>query len=118
MARDGIVSTRGKHKRQRSFPGARCARPDNKKLHQDEARERQEAWAKLSPQEQLRALDGRPGESRNQRARIQARVDRPRVATSVNVAREGAVGDKDVRVKAKDRRTQERKERPGSVDQS
>ena len=34
--------------------------------------ERSAAWAKLSPQEKLIVLDGRPGNSRRQRTRINA----------------------------------------------
>jgi hypothetical protein len=42
------------------------------------AEERQEAWAKMTPQQQLKALDGRLGKgvgAKKQRARIQERID-------------------------------------------
>lgn len=39
-----------------------------------EATERQKEWAKLNPKQQLAELDKRPGESKKQRARIQAQV--------------------------------------------
>jgi hypothetical protein len=97
-------------------------RPDNRKHRQEEAKERLEAWTKLSPQEQLKALDGRPGGSKKQRARIQARIDRPKVAAVAKTdeafrkfgeqkAVERAVETE--RLKAKDRRAQERQDRPG-----
>jgi hypothetical protein len=54
----------------RLFPGAKSPRPDHYKGRQEEAKARLEAWAALSPEKQLAALDTRPGESKRQRARI------------------------------------------------
>jgi hypothetical protein len=60
----------------RLFPAAKSPRPDHYKGRQDEAKERLEAWNKLSPQEQLKALDSRPGESKKQRARLLAKINK------------------------------------------
>ncbi len=116
MAREGITSTRGHHKRTRMFVGGR-PRPDNKKHKQAEAKERLEAWTKLSPKEQLKALDGRPGGSTKQRARILARTDNPRtkkVTEDKGVTVTVTEGETTSRVKAKDRKAQERTKRPGA----
>lgn len=110
MAREGIVHKRGGHKRQRTFPGARGPAPHHKAGRVAEAQERQAAWAKLSPQEQLKLLDRRPGGSKRQRARLEAAIDRakhrPKVEASV-------VASDSNPLKAKDRRAQEQKGRPG-----
>lgn len=42
-----------------------------------EAVERQTAWAALTPQQKLAALDLRPGASKRQRARIMATIEKP-----------------------------------------
>jgi len=91
-------------------------RPDNTEIKRKEALERNEAWAKLSPVQQLKALDSRFGEGKGaarQRARIQAKIDRPKkqdVATSAVTSPETTTTPNKVR--AKDRRAQERSERP------
>jgi hypothetical protein len=97
-------------------------RPDNRKHRQEEAQERLAAWTKLLPQEQLKALDGRPGGSKKQRARIQARIDRPKAVAKTDEAfkkfGEQKMAERAAepeRLKAKDRRAQEQKVRPGHV---
>jgi hypothetical protein len=42
--------------------------------------ERAVAWAKLSPQEKLLVLDGRPGNSRRQRTRLNVEIARAQAA--------------------------------------
>lgn len=59
----------------RLFPGARSPRPDHYEGRKNEAKERLEAWQKLTPQQQLAALDSRPGASKRQRARILAKLN-------------------------------------------
>ena len=52
-------------------------RPDNRKHRQEEAKERNESWASLSPAAQLKELDRRLGPgmgAKKQRAKIKARV--------------------------------------------
>lgn len=44
--------------------------PDRKRLKQKEAQSRQAAWSLLSPEEKLRSLDSRPGNSKKERNRI------------------------------------------------
>jgi hypothetical protein len=92
-------------------------RPDNNKSKQDEAKERAEAWQKLSPVQQLKALDARFGEGKGagrQRARILAGIEKAknRPAAEPKKAPEQVVQSEGDRLKAKDRRAQERKERP------
>jgi hypothetical protein len=60
----------------RLFPGAKSPRPDHHKGRQTEAKERNEAWAALSPEKQLEVLATRPGESKRQRARILAKMNK------------------------------------------
>lgn len=104
------LSKRMNNKRRFSGDGPR---PDNLKHKQDEAKERQEFWSKLSAQEKLNFLDRRPGEAKKQRARILAQVEAakkpapaPKKSPAVEKSQEGA------RVKAKDRRDAQRQERP------
>jgi hypothetical protein len=113
------ISKKQNSKRRHTGPGPR---PDNRKHRQEEAKERLEAWTKLSPHAQLKALDGRPGGSKKQRARIQARIDNPRPQVKAKIDEAGKkFGEKlaaeraeeTERLKAKDRRAQERQERPG-----
>ena len=109
MSKEGIIKKFGSHDRKRLFPGARGAAPHNKANRQKEALERDAFWAKLTPQEQLAALDKRLGKgvgAEKQRARIQARIDEAAKAPAA------AGGSKDLHLKAKDRRAAERAERP------
>lgn len=46
--------------------------PENKRRKQQEAQTRQAAYASLSVEERLRALDRRPGASKKERARLTA----------------------------------------------
>jgi hypothetical protein len=92
-------------------------RPDLRKLRQDEAKERQAAWDKLTPQEQLKALDGRPGGSKRQRARLEAIIERakhpqPKVKQTKPI--EAVTDGTGERLKAKTRRAQEQSKRPGA----
>lgn len=47
----------------------------NKARKRAEATERQAEWSALSPKQQLSELDKRPGDSKKQRARIQAKME-------------------------------------------
>lgn len=47
-----------------------------KHSRQQEAKERNEAWASMTPQQQLHSLDGRGMAATRQRARIQAQIDK------------------------------------------
>ena len=94
-------------------------RPDNNKIKRDEAKERQEAWARLSPVQQLKELDRRLGEGQGagaQRTRILARIEKAKnkpVEQGIKPGELHVVGaDTSTRVKAKDRRAQERTDRP------
>jgi hypothetical protein len=44
----------------------------NKDRRREEGEARNEKWQKLTPSQQLQELDQRPGESKKQRAKIQA----------------------------------------------
>lgn len=64
---------RGKKNNNRKFPGIRGRRPDLKAYRKEEADKNILAWRKLSPQEQIAALDERLGVgvgAVKQRARI------------------------------------------------
>lgn len=89
-------------------------RPDNNEIKASEANERNAAWAKLSPAQQLEALDRRLGKgigAQKQRARLQGLINSPKKHTpSEFVAAKKEVIAKNE--KAKDRRERERTERP------
>lgn len=58
-------------------------RPDNTKHKQEEAKQRLEVWSKMTPVQQLVALDDRLGKgigAQKQRARILAQVNRSQKA--------------------------------------
>lgn len=121
MAREGLPTSKGHHNRQREFPGVTGRRPDNKKHRVEEAKERQEAWAKLGPKGQLAMLDTRLGKgvgAQAQRARLQSLIDNPpraKKATTVEAAPAPEQGTGE-RLKAKDRKASERSKRPGASD--
>ncbi len=48
----------------------------NQSRKREEAQERQNHWANLSPKQQLIELDKRPGECRKQRARILSHMNK------------------------------------------
>lgn len=100
-------------------------RPDNAKSKKEEGEEREKEWRKLSPKEQLKELDRRLGEgigAVKQRARIIEGADKAKNkpterAMGANplpgdLERLEAQGFDTSRLKAKDRRAQERKDRP------
>jgi len=89
-------------------------RPDNTDIKRKEAKERAEAWSKLSPKEQLAALASRPGESKRQKARLTALIERGNRKPVVENAAEATTETPadGGRIKAKDRRAQEQKNRP------
>jgi|SRR5581483_8562757 len=113
----------------RRYPGVggRRHNPANIELRRKEAKERQGVWSALSPKAQLAALDSRLGKgvgAKAQRARLQDLIDNPskptrkareasKDATPVQVteAPETVTGG---RLKAKDRRAEERSKRPGA----
>lgn len=93
-------------------------RTDLKDLRIKEAAERQEAWSKLTPEAQLKALDSRPGESKRQRARLEALIEKrkhqpkpePKGAAPVGqLLTKEETGD---RIKAKERRAEQQAKRP------
>lgn len=95
-------------------------RPDNNEIKQSEASERNASWSKLSPKEQLEALDRRLGKgvgAAKQRARLQGLISNPKTAkfkgTPVPTSQVPEEIRNDTRnLKAKDRRERERTERP------
>lgn len=107
-----IMRANSKNNSDRVYAGG-GPRPDNTAIKQREAKERLESWSKLSPKEQLVALDSRPGASKRQRTRLLSLIERgnrkPAEKAPVVTATESADGG---RVKAKDRRAQEQKVRP------
>jgi hypothetical protein len=128
MAREGIVSSKGHHKRTRLYLGIKGPRPDNKAHRVSEAKERLEAWQQLGLKGQLAALDSRLGKgvgAKAQRSRIQNLIDNPPKPTKKAKAEEaglkpgelvviGAETGTGERLKAKDRKASERAKRPGS----
>lgn len=50
--------------------------PRRRERKRTEAAERAAAWQHLTPREQLAQLDHRPGESKRQRARIKAKMEK------------------------------------------
>ena len=55
---------------------------NTKQIKETEAKERNEAWAKLTPEQQLASLDERLGKgigAKKQRARIQYKIDNPQI---------------------------------------
>lgn len=105
------ANAKGSSKRRFSGGGPR---PDNNEIKQNEANERNAAWSKLSPKEQLEALDRRLGKgigAQKQRARLQGLISNPKVAKGANpVSKENRNDSRNL--KAKDRRERERTERP------
>lgn len=89
-------------------------RPDNNEIKQSEANERNAAWSKLSPKEQLEALDRRLGKgvgAQKQRARLQGLINNPRATKGASQVSEENRNDSR-NLKAKERRERERTERP------
>lgn len=89
-------------------------RPDNNEIKANEATERQAAWSKLTPAQQLEALDRRLGKgvgAAKQRVRLQALINSPKKLTSSEFAqaKNDAIAKNE---RAKDRRERERTERP------
>ena len=55
---------------------------NTKQIKETEAKVRNEAWAKLTPEQQLASLDERLGKgigAKKQRARIQYKIDNPQI---------------------------------------
>ena len=68
---------KGKKTNNRRHPGIKGIRPDNKEHKRAEAKERLDAWQKLSGQDQLAVLNTRLGKdigAKKQRARILAKT--------------------------------------------
>jgi hypothetical protein len=109
------IRANSKHNARRFSGGG--PRPDNNEIKRKEAAERTEAWQKLSPVQQLKALDARFGEGKGaakQRARILSGIEKARQRPETKkVTPEPVVAESGERIKAKERRAQERKERPG-----
>ncbi len=106
-ANSNFLKPIGKKNNFRRFKGG-GPRPDHNDYKKSEAKERDEAWRKLTPAEQLVALDRRLGAGKGatkQRARILAQV----VAAQKAVTQTVPTGAE--RLKAKERRAQERAER-------
>jgi hypothetical protein len=104
--------------------GGHGPRQDNNQHKRSEAKERQEAWAKLGLKGQLSALDARLGKglgATKQRARIQRLIDNPprptkktkEEETGLKAGEPVTVGvEAGERLKAKDRKAAERAKRP------
>lgn len=76
-----LLRTGKKDNSRRVFPGMGGSRrnPVRIEAKREEAKARNEAWVKLSPQAQLESLDNRLGKgagAEKQRAKIQSRIDR------------------------------------------
>lgn len=112
----GFKSSHGGHNRKNKFGGG-GPRPDHTGYKRAEAKERLEAWRKLSLVEQLASLDIRLGKgtgAMKQRARIQlliatAKTQPPPAQKEASVASSSGDGE---RIKAKDRRAAEQAKRP------
>lgn len=115
------IKGNSKDNSKRKFHGG-GPRPDHNEYKRQEATERQEAWSKLSPQQQLEALDRRLGKdagAAKQRARLALAIERakhqpkpaPKGAEPVGqmLTKEEATGG---RIKAKERRAAEQAKRP------
>lgn len=91
-------------------------RPDNNEIKASEAKDRNDAWAKLSPVQQLKALDERLGKgvgAAKQRARLQARIDNPKKSPGIKPGDLNVViAETGTKIKAKERRAQEQSARP------
>jgi len=120
------LRTGKKDNSKRRFPhvGGRRHNPANAQVKATEAKERQEAWEKLGPKGQLAALDARLGKgigATKQRARLQNLIDNPpkpakkakEEAPAPTVAQTLETGSGG-RLKAKDRKANERSKRPGA----
>jgi hypothetical protein len=108
------IKGNSKDNSKRKFSGG-GPRPDNNKIKRDEANERQEAWSKLSPKEQLAALDTRLGKgvgATKQRTRLQNLIDRPKQANKKEEPKVEPVEAAGERIKAKERRAAEQAKRP------
>lgn len=101
---------------ERRFEGG-GPRPDNNEIKRKEAILRQNEWEKLSPEQQLKALDSRPGESKRQRERLTTLIEKkkhqpkpaPKGAEPVGqMITKEEVGN----IKAKERRAAEQAKRP------
>jgi len=64
----------GSKQNNRNYPGARCKRPDLKKIHREECAERTEVWQKLTVKQQLESLDRRGHAAKKQRARLESKL--------------------------------------------
>lgn len=76
-----LIRTGKKDNSRRVFPGMGGANHNPVRINakREEAKVRNEAWAKLSPKAQLESLDNRLGKgvgAVKQRAKIQSRIDR------------------------------------------
>lgn len=101
----------GKDNSKHRFSGG-GPRPDNNEIKRAEADERNAAWAKLSPSQQLEALDRRLGKgvgAAKQRARLLERIEKARGWPSTEALTAAKPAEK---TKAKDRRALERGDRP------
>jgi hypothetical protein len=73
---------KGNHQRDRKYPGVRGTRPDNKSFRQNEARERQTEYDKLTLEQKLERLDRKPGAAKKQRAKLAKRIEAQKTQTS------------------------------------
>jgi len=77
MAKDGMLKPGSKDSSQRCYVGG-GPRPDNNQHKRAEATERNDAWRKLTPKQQLASLDGRLGKN------VGAKKQRQRIKASMN----------------------------------
>lgn len=120
----GISAKQGnKDNSRRKYPGAggRRHNPVGVKVRRESALERQKYWSGLSLVQQLKALDQRLGAGKGatkQRARLQRLIEGSKRSTGTTPTVGLAPGELNVvaaetgtKIKAKDRRAQERQER-------
>lgn len=102
----------GKRQNNRKYPEANGLRPDNYSFRVKEAGERQAAYDALSTQEKIERLDQKFGKgvgAKKQRAKLELQLAQKSLHKSLNLPAEHIGADKP-RLKAKDRRAQERNE--------
>jgi hypothetical protein len=114
MSKDGLIRGKKDNSKRRFHGGG--PRPDLNELKRKEAMERQEAWSKLTPEQQLKALDSRPGESKRQRARLQLLIEKRKHQPKPEPKGAAPVGQLiekgSENIKAKERRAAEQAKRP------
>lgn len=110
----GILRAGSKDNSNRKYRGG-GPRPDNMAHKRAEAKERAEAWQKLTPVQQLKALDARFGAGKGatkQRAKIQKLIEGPKKMTATSDEMNVVATATSTKIRAKDRRAAEQAKRP------